>query len=69
MNEIIYGIFKVQNDFALELWLQSIKQYNIISDELFNYSLICKWAAIGRCWGFSYDSLLSINCNAAKTKK
>ena len=33
-----------------------------------NYSLICKWAAIGRCWGFSYHSLLSINCNAAKTK-
>ena len=69
MDEIIYGIFKVQYDFALEVWSKSIKQYNISSDELLNYSLICKWAAIGRCWGFSYHSLLSINCNAAKTKK
>ena len=30
--------------------------------------LICKWAAIDRCKGFSYHLLLSINCNAAKKK-
>ena len=51
MDEIIYGIFKVQYDFALDVWSKSIKQYNISSDELLNYSLICKWAAIGRCLG------------------
>ena len=42
--------------------------FHDVSDLFLNYSLICKWAAIGRCWGFSYHSLLSINCNAAKTK-